>query len=669
MEPSEKEEIRRRIDIVDLINGYTPLKKTGRNFKGLCPFHAEKTPSFTVDGERGRWHCFGSCSTGGDVFTFLMKAESLTFPEAAERLAERAGVTITRRGADGSDATGAAALARDERDRLFAVNALAARFFRESYARARLAQDYAHKRGLAHETLDAFGVGWAPDDWTPLAEFLAKNGTAMADAEKAGLVFASKRGDNRYTDKFRGRLMFPIVDVQERVVAFGGRLLLPSPNAPKYLNSPETPVFSKSRILYALNHARKAITADNSVVVVEGYTDAIACHQAGVANVVATLGTSLTDEHVRLLGRYTQNVVLSFDADEAGVRAALRAAALFAGASGGFTLRILTLPPGEDPDSLLAKGGAAAFRKAIKTALSVSEFQLRSLQARFDIATDEGKAALLRDALPIVSQLDHELERDKLIVKLACFHPTFSTSSLRAEQTLRDEVAGLRARGHRAAELAIEGPLGQTAASAPPVQLRGEDIVKAGRRGGGGAPIPFTRSGRPAPFNAPLPPAAPAQAPLSPPRRTAMQVAEETLLRAWLSDEWTALARGPIAGITFSDATTVRLIEALSPLIEGGYSPSSALDQLTDAALLDHANFLLLGGDEAPLGEQVITEYAQALERQKHKQKSRRSGAQVLEEAGNGLDYNESLACWFQEEQAIKGGRPPNNERDSNDPR
>ena len=648
MEPSEKEEIRARTDIVALISTYTPLRQTGRNFKGLCPFHQEKTPSFTVDPEKGRWHCFGACSEGGDVFKFIEKAEGLTFPEAAERLAERAGIKLSR----GNDPE--AARRSDERDRLYAVNALAVRFFRETFARARLAQDYAAKRGLVHDTLEAFGIGFAPDDWSQLSDFLQRNAggntaAVMADAEKAGLVFPSRRGDG-FTDKFRGRLMFPILDVQERVVAFGGRLLVPADNAPKYLNSPETPIFSKSRILYGLNRARKAIQEQDRVVVVEGYMDAVAAHQAGFEHVVATLGTSLTEEHIRLLGRYTKNVVLSFDADDAGVRAALRAASLFEAAGEGLTLRILALPPGEDPDSLLARGDAPRFRKAIETALSVPEFRLRSLETRYDLKTEEGRLALLREALPVLGEASSATERDRLLLRLAPLHPAYNSGGGRAEQTLRDELdAYLKRNGARG-----EPPL----FSGPPVHLRGENVLQPGKRGG---PAAYGR-GAPRRWGAPVP-AATEQ--LAPPRQTAAQAAEHVLLCALLSDEFCPLVRNDLQPEDFVDPQTVRLLDALLPLLSGGYAPSDALAQLVDDHLVEHAQLLTMRPDEEPLSAEVIADCLKVLEDNKRRHKIREIQAQVAP-GGEGMPTpdDEQLRRWYQESRALKGAKPSADGRD-----
>ncbi len=615
MEPSEKEEVRARTEIVALVSGYTTLRQTGRTFKGLCPFHQEKTPSFTVDPEKGRWHCFGACSTGGDVFTFLMRAEGLTFIEAAEQLAERAGVTLTQRSGRGGVDREAVARDKSERDRLLAANALAARFFQNAFGRVPMAKDYALGRKLAHETQQEWALGWAPggfgeDGWGSLARFLQASGTHMADAEKAGLVFSSRSVDGAWVDKFWGRLMFPIHDVQERVVAFGGRLLVPAENAPKYLNSPETPVFSKSRVLFGLHRARRAIQETDKAVVVEGYLDVVQAHQAGFTNVVATLGTSLTEEHVRLLHRYTKNVVLSFDADEAGVRAALRAAALFDGTDERATLRILALPPGDDPDSLLARGDVAAFRRAIDKAVSVPEFRLRALRARADLSSDEGKMTFLRDALPVVAEVRSSVERDVLLGRLAPYHPAYASGGGRAEVSLRDDLDGFLAR--RAPAGGKEGGRFGTGGDGP-IPLRNERI------------LPFRRDD-PAPWSGDVPPeegdarggavAVLERPPAAWRGGNATLTAEQTLLRALLSPEWQPAVLSAVHPERFTDSTNARLATELLRLAESSVSPDEAINALPDPVLADYASALLLADGGEPLGEQAISEASACLERQ-----------------------------------------------------
>jgi DNA primase len=647
---SEKELVRSRTDIVALISPYTPLRRVGSKYKGLCPFHPEKTPSFNVDPETGRWHCFGACSEGGDAFKFLQKIENLSFPEALERLAERAGITLTRTGQDREESQ----RQQTERDRLYAVNTLALRFYRETLGRARMAQDYTRKRGLVHETMEQFGIGYAADDWSGLSEYLQSQRVHMEDAEKAGLVFASRRGDGTYTDKFRGRLMFPILDTQERIVGFGGRLLVPAENAPKYLNSPETPIFSKSKVLYGLNRAKKAIEKADRLLVVEGYMDVVACHQAGILNVVATLGTSLTDEHIRLIRRYTKNVVLSFDSDEAGVRAALRAAELFAsnigagvaGESG--SLRVLSLPPGEDPDSLLGKGEAAAFRKAIDAALTVPEFRLKTLLARYDMQTEEGKMAFLREALLVVANVPSVLEQDLLLRRLASFHPAFAAGGSRAEESLRAEMTRLRENG-----TVPDVP----ASGSPSEPLRGDIVIPPRRSGYGKSPVGRSNSYQPRPIPVPHSEAPP------PPKRTAAETAERSILLALLSEDWdqrTIKALNFIATETNSGILELfptpqfqRLAFALIKLSQNRLSLQQKMKQIADPDLVDLASELTLEENGiSNLTQEMITQCLDKLQKRriyvtKHK-------ITVEEQEGKRTHTDEELREWQRLTRATK---------------
>jgi DNA primase len=440
---SDIEAILARIDIVSLIEQYVTLKRAGRNFKGLCPFHQEKTPSFTVSPDIGRWHCFGQCGEGGDALKFVQKIENLSFPEALERLALRTGVTLTRlQGRNASPESSQAASGEvGERDRLYRINALALSYYREMLGRSEEAREYLRGRDLAHEMQNAFEIGFAADDWEGLTGFLSKRGVALRDAEKAGLVTQNERGG--YYDKLRGRVVFPIFDVQERPVAFGGRLIGEAkPGQPKYWNSPETPVFSKSKTLYGLWRARKAISAQGRAVVVEGYTDVIAAHQAGFENVVATLGTSLTQEHVRILGLLAPNVLLAFDADSAGLKAAFRAADMFEAQE--VEVSVLDLPEGEDPDSLLRAGRRAVFTELLENALPLVEYRLRRLIRRGPLDTERDRVALFRKALPILGSVASTIEREQYIKLLAPYHPNYRTGTVYAEDQIRQDVAGFR---------------------------------------------------------------------------------------------------------------------------------------------------------------------------------------------------------------------------------
>lgn len=443
------DEVRARVDIVSVVEQYVTLKRVGNRLKGLCPFHQEKTPSFHVNPDLGMWHCFGQCSEGGDVFKFVQKIENLSFPEALERLALRAGVTLTRDmgRSPAPVADGGASSEAGERDRLYRINALALAYYREMLGRSSEAREYLSRRDLAHAIQETFQIGFAPDVWDGLVNHFTRKGVSLPDAEKAGLVSKGERGG--YYDKLRGRLIFPILDVQERPIAFGGRLIAEArPGQPKYWNSPETPVFSKSRTLYGLWRARKAIAGQGSAVVVEGYTDVIAAHQAGFENVVATLGTSLTEDHVRILARLAPMVLLAFDADSAGLKAAFRAAEIFQAQE--VEVRVLDLPEGDDPDSLLRAGKRQVFLRAMENALPLVEYRLRRLVAKGPTETERDRVSLFRKALPIMASVPSVIEREQYVKLLAPYHPQYGAGAVYAEEQIRQDVAA-HARGQAGA--------------------------------------------------------------------------------------------------------------------------------------------------------------------------------------------------------------------------
>ncbi len=612
MELSEKDEIRQRVDLVEFISRYTALKRAGRTFKGLCPFHNEKTASFTVDPDKGFWRCFGQCGIGGDIFAFVMKAESLTFPEAAERLAQIAGVTLTyKNGLDASEA----ARQRDEKERLYSANAEATRFFRGFLGKAKLAQDYIKERGLAHETLENFQIGYAPDEWSALSRHLQNRGIPMDAAEQAGLNFPSRRTQGEFTDKFRGRLIFPIIDVQERIVGFGGRII-PNPDlppdtnvGPKYLNSPETPIFFKSRILYGLNRARKAISDADRVLVVEGYMDVVAAHQAGIENVVATLGTSLTDDHIRVLGRYTKNIVLSFDSDEAGIRAALRAAELFMAHGPEFALKILAMPAGDDPDSMLRRGNIAGFRKAMDSARSVPEFRIDGLKRQFDLTDENGRMGYLRESIPILAEVRSSLELDLLVRRLAPYHPSFG-SGTRTEASLLNEVQRWRSQRPGTAPPA---PQDEFIPTPPRPRYENNNTSGGWKKNNGNANGGWQQRPR---YGQPPPPRP--EAPAAP-LTSAVEKAERMVLRGLFSEDWgmvtirelerAAKALSCTPSELLAQPQAQRLTDALFPLLAGRMSLQRALDQLADQELAFFATrYTVSGGSDAPLSEDVVSD-------------------------------------------------------------
>ncbi len=427
--------VRSRTDILQVVAPYVALKRSGRIWKGLCPFHNEKTPSFQVNPDLGRWHCFGQCSEGGDVFKFIQKVDNLSFPEALERLALKAGVTLTRSQSRSRDTVPVG-----EKDRLYAALNAAVGYYRSSLAENDQARSYLFGRGIQSETIEAFEIGYAGGDWDTLPRHLDRVGIARDDAVRAGILAVSERGG--HYDKLRGRIVFPIVDVQGRTIAFGGRLMQPVAERPKYLNSAETPLFSKSKTLYGLSRARKAIADAGEAIVVEGYLDVITCHQGGFHNVVATLGTSLTEEHALIIGRLARRVLLAFDSDAAGIKAAQRANSIFE--AQGLEVRMLVLPKGEDPDSIINAGRSEEFKQAISGALMVSEYRLKQVLTTILPTTSEIERTNIfqREILPILRATKSVTERENYIRLCARAHPLYASGAAMAEEQIRQDVDG-----------------------------------------------------------------------------------------------------------------------------------------------------------------------------------------------------------------------------------
>jgi DNA primase len=406
--PAEiKDEIRRRVDIVELVGAQAALKRSGRYYKALCPFHQEKTPSFHLDPERGLFHCFG-CGAGGDIFDFVMRTANLSFMEAAQELARRAGVRI--------ETSPEAERRASERERLLRALDGAREHFRVMLAglQGRKARQYLAQRGLSDEVATRFQLGYAPPGWDGLLKALGAKHYPDAVLEQAGLVAAKQAGDG-YFDMFRDRLMFPIFDLQDRVVAFGGRAL--DAAEPKYLNSKETPAFSKGRLLYALSQARDTVRELGETLVVEGYMDALTCHQFGFSNAVASLGTALTPDHVALLRRFAPRVVLVYDPDRAGQAATERGLALCEEAE--LAARVAVLPAGEDPDAFLRKHGADAFRRVVAGGLPVFEYAVEMASGRHDTGSREGKLALIDEVLTVIRSVANPVRTAEYLRALA----------------------------------------------------------------------------------------------------------------------------------------------------------------------------------------------------------------------------------------------------------
>ena len=426
-----KEEIRNRVGVLDVVSEYVSLKRAGKSHKGLCPFHSEKTPSFTVNEDFQTWHCFG-CGEHGDVFTFLMKIENLTFPEALEKLARRAGVTLepAQRGET------------SRKDVLAGINSQAASYYSDLLKKNKAALEYLHERGLADQTIEQFRLGYAAPEWDGFLQHYTKKGRQIKDAIEAGLIVSSEEG--RCYDRLRHRIVFPILDIQERIIGFGGRAF--GDDQPKYLNSPETPLFSKTRSLYGLNFARKSITEDEGATVVEGYMDVIAAHQSGFLNCIATLGTALTPDHIRILMRYSRKVVLAYDSDSAGMKAALRSAAMFYEAD--CDVKIARFPAGDDPDSILRQGKVAEFSAAISSALPIVDYRLAIVRELADLSNAAGRAAMLKQAAQIVAELPSFREREKYVRQLIDYHPNPDIGLAAVQDQIRKDVeAEVRRRG------------------------------------------------------------------------------------------------------------------------------------------------------------------------------------------------------------------------------
>lgn len=401
--------IKDRLDIVDIVNRHVSLSKAGQNLKGLCPFHLEKTPSFTVSPSRQIFHCFG-CGAGGNVFTFLTRVTGGTFPEVVRDLGRTVGIEIEETTArSGPQAHLVQTVER--------VNEAAAAWFQWNLRDERaglVAREYLTSRELLPRTIDQFGIGVASAEWDGVLKGLVKKGFSQSEVASAGLVIARTDKAGFY-DRFRGRVMFTITDLRKRVVGFGGRVL--GEGTPKYLNSPDTPLFKKGQTLFALDHAREAITRTKTVIVVEGYFDAIALHQVGLTHTVATLGTALTPEHIQVLRRFASKVVLLFDPDAAGVRAALRGLDLFV--NSGLGVKVVTLPSGDDPDTYVRKHGPESFVRLEEQAPSLLDFALEYSLKATEASTIEGRIRSVDEVLRILQKSEHPIEREERLKLVA----------------------------------------------------------------------------------------------------------------------------------------------------------------------------------------------------------------------------------------------------------
>jgi len=425
------DEVKDRLDIVEVISSYVPLQKSGRNYKALCPFHSEKTPSFVVFPDNQRWHCFGACSEGGDVFTFVMKREGWDFRTALEELARRAGVELRPR-------TQAQMQAEEEADRLRSALTTAAQYYNHLLRHApeaEAARAYVARRGLDDETVECFLLGYSLPGWERTRTYLTGRGYTVEELAKAGLLVRREDGSSTY-DRFRERLMIPIRAAQGRVTGFGARTLDPE-GVPKYINSPQTALFDKGRTLFGLDLARQVIRREDRVVIVEGYMDVMQAHQAGFANVVAQMGTALTEPQLRQLQRYTKRFVLALDPDAAGVQATLRGVEVARealeqawepvfdprGLVGyearlGAEIRILRLPGDQDPDDLIREE-PQHWATLVEEAVSVVDFYLQILLEELDLDDTKAKARVVDTLLPVLRAVANPVEREDYVQKMA----------------------------------------------------------------------------------------------------------------------------------------------------------------------------------------------------------------------------------------------------------
>ena len=439
------DEVKQRTDIVDVVSQYTTLSKAGRIFKGLCPFHTEKHGSFFVYPEQQSWHCFGACNTGGDVFSFIMKKQGIDFGEALRLLAQRAGVELPSR--VDSQAEG------KKKDRLFQINQVAAQYFHQlllSHPPAEKARGYLASRKLSLETVTRFQLGLSPSGWEALKQHLLERGYDEGELLEAGLIVEKEAGSTH--DRFRNRLMFPICDSAGHVIGFGARAL--DDNLPKYINSPQTATFDKSGSLYAINLAASTIRQQGIAVMVEGYMDVITAHQGGFANVVASMGTSITERQINTLKRLTKNIVLALDADAAGEEAMLRCVSYENNL--GAELKVVVLPAGKDPDNVI-KEDPQSWQRLLEQALPVVDYTFNMAVPQFDLDSAQGKSSAVDKLLPMVAEIGNAIRREHYMHKLARL---VRVSDHTMEQKLEEELAKRRA--YRRAKSTVPRAASQT---------------------------------------------------------------------------------------------------------------------------------------------------------------------------------------------------------------
>ncbi|MDW7738882.1 MAG: DNA primase [Bacillota bacterium] len=468
------DEIRQHTDLVNLTGEYLKLERRGKNMVGLCPFHNEKTPSFTVSPEKQLFHCFG-CGASGNVFSLVMQLENLSFPEAARFLADRAGVKIPeyRKEKAGEE---------DLKENIYKLNQLAARFFAYCLTKTKSgskALGYLQKRGINAQSAETFKLGYAPADWTGFFNFAHKKGIPADLMVKAGLVSPGK--DKGYYDRFRDRLIFPIFNISGKVAGFGGRSLNENENSgPKYLNSPETPVFNKGSMLYGLNLSREAIRREKKAVVMEGYTDVITAYQEGIENVVASLGTALTAEQGRILRHQAETVITAYDSDTAGEAATWRGLSILQ--KTGCLVHVAELPEGSDPDSYIKEYGKEAFLTLVDKATPLMEYRLLQLKKQFDLTSDRGRLDYTEELMSFLLAAVNQVEQD-FYLKRAAEELAIDEDALRRELKIRRKKTG-RAADSEQTDFLAAGPA-ITVRRAEKIlislMLQSKDIAEKGR--------------------------------------------------------------------------------------------------------------------------------------------------------------------------------------------